>query len=123
MKLCLPLMLASCCALALPAMAGTEVGTIKDLWVRDSDGLIWVDLTEIPGTTPFGPGRPACATGTRYWIVPNETTDTGKRLYAALVAANMAGHTITIIGKGTCNRWGDGEDIDTIVVWGPGGPQ
>ena len=125
MKLCLPLMFARCCALALPAMAGTEVGTIRDLWVRDSDGLIWVDLTEVPGTTPFGPGHPACAAGTRYWIVPNETTDTGKRLYDSLLAAQTAGRSVvvTIHGKNTCNRWGDGEDIDTIVVWGPGGPQ
>jgi len=117
MKLCLPLMLASCCALAAPAMAGTEVGTIRDLWVRDSDGLIWVDLTEVPGTTPFGPGRAACAVFTTYWIIPNETTDTGKRLYDSLRAAEIAGHPLTIHGKGTCSRWSDGEDIDWIEFW------
>ena len=118
MKVSLALVLAGVYALAAPpAMAGEQVGSIVYLNVRDSDGLLWVGLSGNPTN------RPACAVGTRYWIVPNETTETGQRLYATLLAANMAGRTITIIGKGTCNRWGDGEDIDMIVGWGPAGPQ
>ena len=115
MKLCVPLMLASCYALALPAMAGTEIGTVKDLFVRDSDGLIWVDLTQVPGSGgPFGPERAACAVTRTYWMIPNETTDTGKRLFAMLLAAQLGGRVVTIHGKGTCNRWPDGEDIETV---------
>ena len=108
MKLCLPLMLASCCAFALPATAGTQVGTVKDIFVRDSDGLIWVDLN---GTAS---DRALCAQVTTYWMIPNETTDTGKRLYAMLLSAQLAGRVVTIHGKNTCDRWLDGEDIETV---------
>jgi len=112
MKVSFALMLASMYALAAaPAMAGQQFGTVNVLNVRDSDGLLWVNLTGSPSD------RPLCAANTTYWIIPNETTDTGKRLYEMLLAANVAGRAITIHGKNTCNRWGDGEDIDFIEMW------
>ena len=117
MKVSLPLILASLVTLAAPpAFAGEQFGNIVYLNIRDSDGLLWVGLSGNPT------GRPACAVGTRYWIIPNENTETGQRLYATLLAANMAGRAITITGKNTCTRWGDGEDIDFVEVWGPAGP-
>ena len=57
-----------------------------------------------------------------YWIVPNETTDSGKRLFATLLAALISGHRITIHGKNTCTRWPDGEDIETVGVNGTQAP-
>ena len=106
-------LLASLCALAVrPAIAGTQTGFVKDLYVRDSDGLILVDLF---GSVDFGDRHPACG-WQRYWIVPNETTNSGKRLFATLLAALISGHKITIHGKNTCGRWRDGEDIDTVGV-------
>ena len=110
MKACLAVLLASCCAAAVsPAIAGTQTGTVKDVYIRDSDGLILVNLA---GTHS---ARPACALLT-YWAIPNETTDSGKRLYALLLAAQLSGRTVIVIGKDTCSRWPDGEDIDTVGV-------
>jgi hypothetical protein len=100
--------LASLCVVAATqAMAGSQTGLVKDVYVRDSDGLVLVDLT---GTATL---KPNCALRS-YWIVPNEKTDSGKRLYTMLLAAQLAGRPVTIIGKNTCTRWGDGEDIDTV---------
>ena len=111
MKTLLALIAASCCAVAAPAaFAGTQTGKIKDVYVRNSDGLILVDLNGFAAPS----GRPACAVGTSYWIVANENTDTGKRLYAMLLSAFASGHTVQIIGSDTCGRWPDGEDIDTV---------
>jgi len=101
------------CALAfIPAFAGTLTGYVKDVYVRDSDGLVFVDLI---GTAT---GRPPCALGTSYWIVPNESTEAGKRLYQALLGAHLAGRVVAIQGKNTCDRWPDGEDIETVGVLG-----
>lgn len=90
------------------ARAGTQTGTITNLITRDSDGLVYVLLT---GNSS---GRPACAAGTQYWMIPNETTDSGKRMYASLLAAQMAGRIVIITGKNTCTRWNDGEDINQV---------
>jgi hypothetical protein len=95
-------------SLLQPAAAGTQTGTITNLIVRDSDGLVWVYLTGSPS------GRPACAASTLYWMIPNETSDTGKRMFAALLAAQIAGRVVIIHGKNTCARWGDGEDINQV---------
>ena len=110
MKVRLAVMLASLCAVAAtPAIAGTQTGLVKDVYIRDSDGLILVDVF---GTAT---NHPACALQT-YWIIPNETTDSGKRLYAMLLSAQLAGRSVTIQGKDTCTRWPDGEDIDVVGV-------
>ena len=113
MKTLLTLIAASCCAVAVPAaFGGTQTGKIKSVYVRNSDGLIWFDLN--PNGFPPASGRPACAAGTAYWIVPNENTDTGRRLYAMLLSAFASGHTVQITGSDTCGRWPDGEDVDNI---------
>jgi hypothetical protein len=51
-------------------------------------------------------------------VLPNETSDTGQRLFSMLLAAQTSGHVVTIIGKDTCARWPDGEDIDTVGING-----
>ena len=112
MKVSSALVLASLCVFtAAPAIAGEQFGTVNVLNVRDSDGLLWVSLTGTPSD------RPLCAANTTYWVIPDEKTDTGKRLYATLLAANIAGRAITIHGSNSCSRWPDGEDIDFIEVW------
>lgn len=116
MKACLALLLASVCFVAVsPAIAGQQSGFVKDIYVRDSDGLILVDLW---GTAS---GHPTCALQT-YWIIANESSETGKRLYAMLLTAEASGHPVTIIGKNTCNRWADGEDIDSVGMGGSAAP-
>ena len=112
MKLCLAVMLASLSAVAVsPAIAGTQIGFVKDIYVRDSDGLILVNLM---GTAS---GHPVCAQQT-YWVLPNETSDTGKRLFSMLLAAQAEGRVVSISGKDTCSRWPDGEDIETVGING-----
>ena len=112
MKINLALLLAGFCTVAVsPAIAGTQSGAIKGIYVRTSDGLIWLDLFGV------AQGRPACALSHTYWIVPNEGTDAGKRLYATLLAAQLSGREVTIEGRNTCTRWRDGEDIETLSVF------
>lgn len=88
--------------------AGQITGTITELLQRNSDGIIYLALTGTPT------GRPACATS-GYWMIANETSDTGKRLFATLLAAKLSNSVIQVIGTGTCTRWVDGEDINYVI--------
>jgi len=116
MKACAALMLASLSVAAVsPAIAGQQSGFVKDIYVRDSDGLILVDLW---GTAS---GHPACALQP-YWIIADESSATGQRLYALLLTAEASGHPVTIIGKDTCSRWPDAEDIESVGISGSASP-
>lgn len=59
------------------AVAGTVSGPI-------SDGLVYVSVS---GSVS---DRPSCAATTTYFIVPNENSEVGKKLYAALLGARLA---------------------------------
>jgi hypothetical protein len=117
MKACLALMLASLCGVAAsPAIAGTQTGFVKSIYARDSDGVVIVDLAGNAASL-----HPTCAVQT-YWVIPNESSDSGKRLLTLLLSAQLSFRVVTIIGKDTCNRWGDGEDIDTVGIGGVQNP-
>jgi len=92
------------------AQAGEGAGTVANLIVRDSDGLVYVQLATPPTS------RASCAATTTYWMIQNENSDSGKRLYAVLLAAHVAGRNVIIQGKNTCARWGDGEDILYVLM-------
>lgn len=94
--------------LSSTASAGEVLGVVTTLLVRDSDGLVYVHLSGTPT------GRPACAANTSYWMIPNENSEAGKKLYALLLGAKLAQQQVRIVGKTTCVRWGDGEDIDYV---------
>jgi hypothetical protein len=96
-------------ALASPAWAGTATGKIKKLYARSSDGLHYVEL-EVPVT-----GSPACSAGKAYFMIRNEGSDVGRSQFAMLLSAAASGHPVTIGGTGSCTRWVDGEDIDTVI--------
>src|SRR5262249_335528 len=99
MKARLALTLALCCAVAVtPAIAGSQAGWVKDVYFRNSDGLILVDLVGA-----YYAYHPAACVHQRYWIIPNETTDSGKRLYSTLLAALAFGYRVVILGKDTCS--------------------
>jgi hypothetical protein len=93
--------------LASPAMAGAQAGYITFLEVRDTDGLIYFGLS---GTAT---GKPACAIWSQ-WSIPNENSDTGKKLFAMLMSARAAGQQVSVNGKNTCTRWADQEDVGSI---------
>ena len=101
-------MAASC---SFGAHAGSQTGTITNVNVRASDGLIVVYLGGAAS------GRPACAASQPYWIIKSETSTAGKQQLAQIMLAQATGKSITIIGMGTCTRWSDGEDIDTVVLF------
>jgi hypothetical protein len=95
---------------AANAHAGQGTGTVSRLIVRDSDGLVYVTLSTPPT------GRPSCAAASTYWMIPNENSETGKKLYALLLSAQLAGRVVQIVGTNTCVRWGDGEDILYVIL-------
>ncbi len=97
------------CVIASPAMAGSQVGYVAFLEVRDTDGLIYFGLS---GT---GTGKPACAVFPA-WTLPNENSETGKKLFALLMAARATGQQVSVSGKNACVRWGDQEDVASIRV-------
>src|SRR5215471_2341208 len=119
MKIGLSLMLVVGSSLMLagshvPAAAlSYQTGGIDLLSVRDSEGLLWVHLDKFGGG-PFA--RAPCAANTTYWIIPDETTEAGRLLYDSLLDAELAHRFVAIHGKGTCNRWPDGEDIDYVEI-------
>ncbi|EKB36472.1 hypothetical protein KTH87_01375 [Acinetobacter baumannii] len=88
--------------------AGTARGKITSIIVRDSDGLVYVN---VEGRA----NKPDCAVG-NYMIIKNENSATGKRQLALLLMAQAANKVISVTGYGTCTRWPDGEDINYILV-------
>ncbi|MFN4290098.1 MAG: hypothetical protein ACK4E7_04375 [Permianibacter sp.] len=91
------------------ADAGEQAGKVEKLVARDSDGLVYMTMSGIPS------GKPACAKNS-YWMIKNENSESGKRQFAVLTAAMMAGKTVRVSGGNTCLRWSDGEDINWIMV-------
>lgn len=89
--------------------AGEQAGKVEKLVTRDSDGLVYMTMSGIPS------GKPACAKNS-YWMIKNENSESGKRQFAVLTAAMMAGKTVRVSGGNTCLRWSDGEDINWIMV-------
>jgi hypothetical protein len=95
---------------ALPAQAGVVNGHILAIYVRQNDGLVYFE------TDGAISNRAACGASNNLWILPNENSDTSKRQYAALLAAKASNASIDVYGSGTCTRWFNSEDVDTIVI-------
>src|ERR1700741_3190204 len=95
--------------MAPSALAGSQTGYITFLEVRDTDGLIYFGLT---GTAS---GKPTCAVFSA-WTLSNENSETGKKLFALLASARVAGQQVSINGKNTCVRWADQEDVASVRV-------
>lgn len=110
MKLTAVGLLALTCLAALPSHAGVVNGHIVAIYVRQNDGLVYF---ETDGTIS---NRAGCAASNNLWIVPNENSETSKRQYAALLSAKATNSSIDVYGTGTCTRWPNSEDVDTIVI-------
>ncbi|KAB0479306.1 hypothetical protein F7Q91_13600 [Vibrio chagasii] len=91
--------------------AGSQTGKVSTLYARASDNLHLVMLTG--GTDKVD--SPSCATK-GYWLIRDENSVAGKSQFSQLLAAKMAGKTVTISGLNSCIRWFDGEDINKIVI-------
>jgi hypothetical protein len=96
---------------AVPSIAGTQTGKIVKVYARATDG---VNLVYVSGSRS---GRPNCATQD-YWIIKDENSTTGKKQFAMLLMAQAAGRTVMLEGPGSgaCTRWGDGEDIGSVMT-------
>ncbi|MCW0386945.1 MULTISPECIES: hypothetical protein [Xanthomonas] len=91
------------------ASASRVTGTIKDLYVRSTDGVHYVVVNGTPSQ------RPTCAGNTTYYMIRDETSDVGKAQLAMLLSAYMAGKPVWIEGTDACTRWSDGEDIHSVA--------
>lgn len=90
--------------------AGSQSGKVGTLYAR-ADNLHLVEL--VGGTEKIN--SPDCA-NQNYWLIKDENSASGKSQFSQLLAAKMAGKTVSIRGLNTCKRWLDGEDINTIVI-------
>jgi photosystem II stability/assembly factor-like uncharacterized protein len=111
MKYLLSLLLVSAAMLITPAiaLASNQSGIVTKVIVR-TDGLHWFYLE---GTRSE---RPACSAQHEYWMIKDENSVYGKSQFSMLLTAYIAKSPVTISGNGTCSRWGDGEDINTIIL-------
>lgn len=109
------LLAAGALATCLPATAHASHvrGKVELLWARATDGLLYVRVTGTPTT------RPTCAAATPYYIIQNESSELGRIQYAMLMSAYLAATPVEIIGSGTCTRWSDGEDIESVNYYTP----
>jgi len=95
---------------SLAQAGGAQSGLVSSIHVRAQDGLISFYMS---GTAS---GRATCAANQPYWIIKDETSNTGKQQLAMLMAAKATGKTISVTGLGTCTRWSDGEDVNDIAI-------
>lgn len=89
-----------------------QTGRIQNIFSRsyaDGQGLVYVVLDGQRVSAP------PCATGP-YWMIADEKSEAGKREIAILMAARLNDTQVTIVGRQTCTKWVDGEDIHEIIL-------
>jgi hypothetical protein len=96
--------------LSAQAYAGSQTGQVTQIVKRASDGLIYINMTGQAS------GRPQCAAAQFYWMIKDENSVTGKQQLAMLMMARATGQTVSVVGSNTCLRWGDGEDVDYVIL-------
>lgn len=86
---------------AQPAAASNLTNvTIEEIAIDPAYGnYVFIRLSTPPT------GSPSCASAGHYWHFTFPLSGTAyKEIYAALLAAQMAGKTITVTGYGSCNE-------------------
>ena len=98
--------------LSIATKASTSDGKVIQYWIHhggDDNFLFMIENQQ---------GRPSCASfgspSGRY--VVNMNTEKGRTTVAAIMAAKASQAIVFVHGKGTCNLWGDSEDIWHISV-------
>ncbi len=92
-----------------PTFASTQTGKVIQILVR-TDGLHWFHVSGPRGT------RPTCTGNHTYWMIKDENSAYGKSQMSMMLAAYTAGKNVKVEGAGVCTRWGDGEDITTLIL-------
>lgn len=90
-------------ALLIPqtALSGTSTGTVRTVIVNASNFLFFE-----AGTIS---NRASCGGSSNQWAVNINSTN-GKSLFTLVLFAKSTGRSITVVGTGACNSWGDRED-------------
>lgn len=99
-------------AAALPPAARASVvqGQIRSLLVNAEDGTHVVGLT---GTPTF---RPPCAKVNVYYVIADENSRAGQSQFAQLLAAQVEGRVVRIVGRDMCKRMPAIEDIRSVEI-------
>lgn len=94
------------------ANASESNGEVIDYWVHYDSDLFFFSVRNQTG-------RPACASfgspSGRY--VVNSSTDKGKAVISAVIAAKASGQKLRAWGANTCALYGDSEDLVVINAY------
>jgi len=88
------------------AVAGNGSGKVVSL-LGNSSQLFGLTVGTING-------RPACAQSNEFAI--DNRTPGGKAMIAIVLAAQAQGLTVSVVGTGTCDVWGDRESVSYLVA-------
>ena len=81
--------------------AGSSAGIVTTMIVNSSNYLFL--------TAGIKSNSPACGNNNEWAL--NLSTSTGKSIYIMILSAQAQGKVLYIVGNGTCNGWGDREDV------------
>lgn len=89
------------------AVASESHGKVIDYWIHNThDSFAFTVANQI--------GRPECASfGEIGRYVVDTSTERGRLIASAIIAAKTSGQEVRVGGAGTCNFYGDSED----VIW------
>ncbi len=90
-------------------LAGFETGHVAYI-SSASDGRTYFKLDGVKEWSP------ACSSN-GIWAITDENSEEGKKQYAMVLAAATTGKRLHVIGKTTCNRWPNYEDVDLIQMY------
>jgi hypothetical protein len=95
---------------SLIASAGAGDGRISNYLVS-SNGMFFFQTENMPD-------RIGCNTENAFAIsMTGPNASAGKAIIATVIAAEAQGKTVRVIGKGSCDLWGDRETVDYITVY------
>lgn len=88
--------------------SGTGTGAVTSVF-PNATGQVFV-------ATASATSQPACAV--YGWVIDlnGSAAAGGKAMLATLMWAQALGKQITIVGKGTCDVWGDRETVGGVIV-------
>jgi len=88
--------------------AGSSSGLVGMMIVNSSNFLFFTAGTKA--------ASPVCGNANDQWSL-NLSTAVGKSTYAMLLSAQAQAKVVYVFGNGTCNGWGDREDV--LYVYAP----
>jgi hypothetical protein len=91
----------TCALLHLNGNAGSSSGAVTMMIVNSSNFLFFTAGTKS--------NSPSCGNNNQWAL--NLSTPTGRSIYALILSAQAQGKVLYIVGNGTCNGWGDREDV------------